>query len=68
MEDKKFVTMKMLGIILSVFIVVIGWQFTTIAFMNAKVENCTEINTEVKTQLAQIQTDLQWIKSSISKK
>ena len=62
-----FMTLKQLISIVSIFAIVIGWQFTIISRLESKISTNSTASSEIQAQLAQIQTDLQWIKLNISK-
>lgn len=67
-KHAKYLSIKLFLSIVGFFVVVIGWQFTIINRLEDKVEKAISTNSKVEAQLAQIQTDLQWIKQCLSGK
>jgi len=59
MEKNIYVTWPVFIWVMGIFVVVIGWQVTSITRLADTVD-------PIKTQLSQIQTDLQWIKSVLA--
>jgi hypothetical protein len=45
-----------------------GWVFVRVSAAENKMEGVNGSQTEIKTQLSQIQTDILWIKNSLDKK
>ena len=70
-EDKKYLTFSIfltaLGIIMALWGTLFGYSFTRLSAVEAKQEIQDTASVEIKTQLSQIQTDLQWIKQAMAK-
>ena len=65
-NQKRFVPVRYFLWAMTLFTVVIGWQFAVINNLDRKVQDTTTNNQTIETQLAQIQTDLQWIKIALA--
>jgi hypothetical protein len=50
---------------MGITLIVIGWMFTKMNSLEAKVETIATQSNRIEVQLSQIQTDLQWIKVNL---
>ena len=66
-NSKQFVTTRALSFALGIITVVIGWLFVANAALSARVDKMSGDYMAIQTQLSQIQTDLVWIKTAMSK-
>lgn len=67
-KEIKYVRWSIFCWVISIFIVVMGWVFVRVSAAENKMEGVNGSQTEIKTQLSQIQTDILWIKNSLDKK
>lgn len=70
MEDneKQYVTIGNLTVIVGLLIAAIGWLFLANSALSAKVDKISGDYLTIQTQLSQIQTDILWIKDTVSDK
>jgi len=59
---KRYVSWQIFVWVIGIITIVIGWCFVAQAATNEKVDKYNQQLLEIRTQLSQIQTDLQWIK------
>ena len=64
--ENKIVGWKVFIWAISVIIILFGIAFTSIATLSNKIDGVQTQYIEIKTQLAQIQTDLVWLKEAMS--
>lgn len=56
-----------IGVLMSIVISVFSYTFILIGTLNSKVESYQQSASRIEAQLAQIQTDIAWIKLSLKK-
>lgn len=59
---ERTVTVRMLGILVTVLIAVFGYVFMSIGQTNTRIDTYSVSMTKIQVQLSQIQADLVWIK------
>ena len=64
---KRYVSWQIFVWAIGIITVVIGWCFVAQANTSEKVDKYNQQLLEIRTQLSQIQTDLQWIKEDARK-
>jgi len=64
---KRYVSWQIFVWVIGIITVVIGWCFVAQANTSEKVDKYNQQLLEIRTQLSQIQTDLQWIKEDARK-
>ena len=64
---KRYVSWHIFIWVIGIITVVIGWCFVAQAATSKKVDEYSQQLLEIRTQLSQIQTDLQWIKEDARK-
>jgi len=64
---KRYVSWQIFVWVVGIITIVIGWCFVAQANTSEKVDKYNQQLLEIRTQLSQIQTDLQWIKEDARK-
>ena len=64
---KRYVSWQIFVWVIGIITIVIGWCFVAQAATSEKVDKYNQQLLEIRTQLSQIQTDLQWIKEDARK-
>jgi len=64
---KRYVSWQIFVWVIGIITIVIGWCFVAQANTSEKVDKYNQQLLEIRTQLSQIQTDLQWIKEDARK-
>jgi len=64
-DFKSCVSWKVFTWIISIFIILFGMVFTSMAKINDKLDDHTKEYNKIQVQLSQIQTDLVWIKGQL---
>ena len=64
---KRYVSWQIFVWVIGIITIVIGWCFVAQAATSKKVDEYSQQLLEIRTQLSQIQTDLQWIKEDARK-
>ena len=64
-SKNKKITWTIFTSIIGIFGIVIGWIFMQMNGLNAKVENYSKETQETKVLLAEMKTDLTWIKQTL---
>ena len=66
-SEDKYVTIGGLSFIVGIIVIAIGWLFIANSALSSKVDQMSGDYVAIQTQLSQIQTDLGWIKTAMSK-
>jgi hypothetical protein len=65
--DKNTQFIWIIGLLMAIIMAVFSYAFYRIGIMENKVDDYQIINAKIEAQLAQIQTDLAWIKTTLKK-
>lgn len=63
---KEFIPYKVGTWVVGIILIVMGWLIIYVQNTQAKVDSLSDSQNKISVQLSQIQTDLAWIKSSLS--
>ncbi len=67
-EEKKHVSWTVFTWAMAIIFIIFGFIFTQVTSALSQVADISNNNNDIKVQLSQIQTDLNWIKVQIVKK
>ena len=65
---EEFVTYKVMGWVIGIIFLVLGWLMTSTVAANNKVDNSVASQSTISAKLDVISNDVSWIKESISSK
>lgn len=66
-NEKKYVSLTAFGVVMAVFVAVVGWLFLQLNTMQEQVNKATEIRNDMRVDIAVIKSDVAWIRKAIEK-